>query len=152
MWNMRTNDAVIADVLLSEKSEMEERTMADLIDRQALRLMKTEECAGHSIEYAMGWKACIEWIRAMPSAEPEQKWIPFTKRELTAEEQEEHPEWCYIMECPLPDDGQEILVSDGRRVWQDEFYVDDDGCYLDSDSDFDGCAWMPKPEPYKEGE
>ena len=28
-----------------------------------LRLMKTEECAGHSIEYAMGWKACIEWIR-----------------------------------------------------------------------------------------
>lgn len=45
--------------------------MADLIDRQALRLMKTEECAGHSIEYAMGWKACIEWIRAMPSAQPE---------------------------------------------------------------------------------
>lgn len=47
--------------------------MADLIDRQALRLMKTEECAGHSIEYAMGWKACIEWIRALPSAQPEQK-------------------------------------------------------------------------------
>ena len=45
--------------------------MADLIDRQALRLMKTEECAGHSIEYAMGWKACIEWIRAMPSEQPE---------------------------------------------------------------------------------
>ena len=46
--------------------------MEDLIDRQALRLMKTEECAGHSIEYAMGWKACIEWIRALPSAQPEQ--------------------------------------------------------------------------------
>lgn len=28
-----------------------------------LRLMKTEECAGHTIEYAMGWKACIEWIK-----------------------------------------------------------------------------------------
>ena len=28
-----------------------------------LRLMKTEECAGHSIEYAMGWKACIEWLK-----------------------------------------------------------------------------------------
>ena len=45
--------------------------MSDLIDRQALRLMKTEECAGHSIEYAMGWKACIEWIRALPSAQHE---------------------------------------------------------------------------------
>ena len=58
--------------------------MEDLIDRQALRLMKTEECAGHSIEYAMGWKACIEWIRALPSAQPDiirckdcKHWIPY---------------------------------------------------------------------------
>lgn len=29
----------------------------------SLRLMKTEECAGHSIEYAMGWKACIDWLK-----------------------------------------------------------------------------------------
>ena len=28
-----------------------------------LRLMKTEECAGHTIDYAMGWKACVEWIK-----------------------------------------------------------------------------------------
>lgn len=28
-----------------------------------LRLMKTEECVGHSIEYAMGWKACIDWLK-----------------------------------------------------------------------------------------
>ena len=45
--------------------------MADLIDRQALRLMTVEECAGHTIDYAKGWKACIEWIRALPSAQPE---------------------------------------------------------------------------------
>ena len=43
--------------------------MCYLNDRQALRLMKTKECAGHSIEYAMGWKACIEWIKTMQSAE-----------------------------------------------------------------------------------
>lgn len=79
-----------------------------------------------------------------PSTE---RWIPFTQRELTAEEQEEHPEWCYIMEGPLPDDGQEILVSDGKWVWQDRFCVDD-GCYLG----MDGCAWMPLPLPYKKGE
>lgn len=38
-----------------------------LIDADALRLMKVEECAGHSIEYAMGWKACLEYINAAPT-------------------------------------------------------------------------------------
>lgn len=33
-----------------------------LID--GLRLMKVEECAGHSIEYAMGWRACVKWLEA----------------------------------------------------------------------------------------
>lgn len=28
-----------------------------------LRLMKCEECAGHTLDYAMGWKACIEWLK-----------------------------------------------------------------------------------------
>lgn len=47
--------------------------MSDLIDRCNLRLMRTEECAGHTIEYALGWKACIEWMKTLPSAQPEQK-------------------------------------------------------------------------------
>lgn len=38
-----------------------------MIDADALRLMKVEECEGHSIEYAMGWKACIEYINAAPT-------------------------------------------------------------------------------------
>lgn len=33
------------------------------VDISKLRLMTVEECAGHTIEYAMGWKACIEWIK-----------------------------------------------------------------------------------------
>ena len=41
--------------------------MLRLIDADALRLMKVEECAGHSIEYALGWKACIEYIKAAPT-------------------------------------------------------------------------------------
>ena len=50
--------------------------MDDLISRQQLRLMKTEECAGHTIEYAMGWKACIDWIKSLPSIEPRKgRWI-----------------------------------------------------------------------------
>lgn len=90
-------------------------------------------------------------LERMPAADVAPRWIPFTERELTAEEQEEHPDWCYIMECPLPDDGQEVLISDGKWVWQDAFHIDD-GCYLDSDRELEGCAWMPLPEPYKGGE
>ena len=33
------------------------------VDISKLRLMTVEECAGHTIDYAMGWKACIEWIK-----------------------------------------------------------------------------------------
>lgn len=45
--------------------------MSDLIDRCNLRLMRAEECAGHTIEYALGWKACIEWMKTLPSAQPD---------------------------------------------------------------------------------
>jgi len=77
------------------------------------------------------------------------KWIPFEEREMTAEEKECHPEWGYILDCKLPDDNEEILVSDGKYVWFDTFYNDGDGCCLDSDRELDGCAWMPLPEPWR---
>jgi len=92
---------------------------------------------------------CIEEIVNLPSAKPERKWIPFTMRELTKEEKEEHPEWNYIVDCILPDDGEEILVSNGKFIWSDTFVNDGDGCYLDSDTELDGCAWMPLPEPWR---
>lgn len=34
-----------------------------LIDANALRLMKVAECAGHTIEFAAGWKACVEYCK-----------------------------------------------------------------------------------------
>lgn len=43
--------------------------MARLIDADALRLMKVEECAGHTIDYAAGWKACIDWVRTLPTVD-----------------------------------------------------------------------------------
>lgn len=95
------------------------------------------------------WNEVYQAMNDIPSAEPDQKWIPFTKRELTTEEKEEHPEWDYIMNCELPDDGEEILVSNGKFVWSDTFINDGDGCYLDGDTELDGCAWMPLPEPYR---
>ena len=93
-------------------------------------------------------------IEKMPSAQPEQRWIPFKTRPLTKEEKEEHPEWDGILDCKLPDDRQRILVSVSVRghesVQYDEFYTDD-GSYLDSGYEIgtEATAWMPLPEPYR---
>lgn len=79
-----------------------------------------------------------------------QSWRPFKKRELTEEEKKYHPEWCYILDCDLPDDDEEILVSDGRYVWTDTFLNNGTECCLESGHDIDdGVAWMPMPDPYK---
>ena len=98
---------------------------------------------------------CVSIIEELPSAQPEQRWIPFKTRPLTREEKEEHPEWDGILDCKLPDDGQRILVSVSVRghesVQYDEFYTDD-GSYLDSGYEIgtEATAWMPLPEPYRE--
>ena len=81
-----------------------------------------------------------------------QEWIPFTKRPLTDEEKQEYPDWTYIFDCPLPDDEEEILLSNGTYVWTDTF-INDGECYLDGGDDIDdGMAWMPLPKPYKGGD
>lgn len=74
--------------------------------------------------------------------EDNNEWIPFTfeyDKELKKE----------ILNCQLPDEDEEILVSDGHHVWLDIFMRDYDECYLESNDDFKGLAWMPLPEPYK---
>ena len=97
------------------------------------------------------------WIDDAPTVSLEPEWIPFKTRALTDEEREEHPEWDCIIVGPMPDDGQKILVSINLKgheeVQSDEFYTDD-GCYLDSGYEIEreAVAWMPLPEPYKEGE
>ena len=85
------------------------------------------------------------------SAETLQGWIPFTRRPMTEEEQKDYPNCTFMFDCVLPDDGDEILVSNRRFVWMDTFCSDIDGCYLDSGDDIgEDMAWMPLPEPYKE--
>ena len=122
--------------------------MSDLISRQAA----IDAIMGQPTEaHYPSWYA--EQIKALPSAQPEQRWIPFKTRPLTKEEKEEHPEWDGILDCKLPDDGQRILVNVSVRghesVQYDEFYTDD-GSYLDSGYEIgtEATAWMPLPEPY----
>lgn len=72
------------------------------------------------------------------SAQPEQRWIPFKSK--------------------LPEDGQRILITVnffGReKVQADEFYIAADGAYLYGMYEIgtEAVAWMPFPEPYKEGD
>ena len=130
--------------------------MSDLISRNALldalnkRLQSL--CGYENADFRLGIYNCIEIVEMLPSADRPKEWIPFKKRPLTDEEKEEYPDWIYIFDCPLPDDEEEILLSNGKHVWTDTF-INDGECYLDGGDDIDeGMAWMPMPKPYKGGE
>ena len=132
-------------------------TSSDLISRaNAIRWVKTEcnQYGKPTLDYDSGLKV-IEHLKKMPSEllSAEQGWIPFTRRPMTEEEQKDYPNCTFMFDCVLPDDGDEILVSNRRFVWMDTFCSDIDGCYLDSGDDIDeDMAWMPLPEPYKEAD
>lgn len=44
-------------------NEIGDHALSKAIDRVIDNAPTVEECAGHTIDYAMGWKACIEWIK-----------------------------------------------------------------------------------------
>lgn len=82
-------------------------------------------------------------------------WIPFKYHYITEEERqrEEYPEeWVYYIDCTMPDDGDEILVTTTSGYVEEDICYIDDGYSLDSGYDWieDIIAWMPKPTPYKE--
>lgn len=62
-----TEKALLFVALLLKNNEqvptVEERPQGEYVSISKLRLMTVEECAGHTIDYAMGWKACVEWIK-----------------------------------------------------------------------------------------
>lgn len=93
---------------------------------------------------------------------PHENWIPVTYRPMTEEEEKEFcvkwgikegslEDWeKRVFTCPLPEDGQEILISTRWGVSEDVCSWDDDSIGLEDRGDWDGVdAWMPKPEPYK---
>ena len=91
-------------------------------------------------------------ISIVKSQPPADQWIPVSYHETTEEEKELYGMTCpYILDCPLPEEGSEILVCTKRgNVFVDEVCYDE-GFYLDGGYDFveDIVAWMPLPEPYK---
>lgn len=65
-------------------------------------------------------------------------WIPFTF--------DENGE----LDCKIPEEDEEVLISDGEEVWLDVFRYDEEGYYFEwKGSLLDGVAWQPKPKPYR---
>lgn len=104
-------------------------------------------------------------IKALQNERPQGEWIPIKYRPITNEERKEIAEHYGIencdtieektFDCPMPEDGQRILLSRSWGVDIDVADNDIDGegfiCYgLEGNGDWDGViAWMPLPEPYK---
>ena len=101
----------------------------------------------------------VQTIAQLPTAEKVVKWIPVKMRPMDSEEREYwedqfgeklDDEDAVMFDCPMPDDGQEILVSYRRWINMDKCEIDS-GCYgLEGNGDWeDVIAWMPLPEPWK---
>lgn len=83
-------------------------------------------------------------------------WIPVKTRPMTEEEKEYYSEFHFegngiIYECPLPDDGQEVLITSKFGSVEKTTFYTDCGNYFENYEDYDEViAWMPLPESYKE--
>lgn len=86
--------------------------------------------------------------------EKENGWIPVKYHQISEKERAEESisnDIQCMLDCKMPDDGQEILVTNGETTWRDTSFIDCDGYYLDSNYDWiEITAWQPLPKPYKE--
>ena len=83
-------------------------------------------------------------------------WIAIKTRPMTEEEKEYYSEYLsegngMIYECPLPDDGQEVLITSKYGSVDKTTFYTDCGNYFENYEDYDEViAWRPLPEPFKE--
>lgn len=122
------------------------QAFCDATDESKLDLIKKEiDLATHNGTTKEDMLMLIEWLY---SKVIEKKWVPFAL-EYDEEKQVE------ILQGKLPEENEEILVTDGETVWEDTFLRDGEECWLDSNIDLvdTAIAWMPRqvPKPYKPG-
>lgn len=79
------------------------------------------------------------------------QWIPITYHKATEEEQEGYGEdITSVYDCPLPDDGQEVLITTKYGTVVCTTFYTDMGSYFEYYEDEDEVvAWMSLPDPYK---
>ena len=104
---------------------------------------------------AFSVKECMEIVQEV-AEEYNVGWIPIKTRPMTEEEKEYYSEYLFegnglIYECPLPEDGQEVLVTSKYGSVDKTTFYTDCGNYFENYEDYDEViAWQPLPEPYKE--
>lgn len=82
------------------------------------------------------------------------EWIPIIREISRGYEEDGYPEGMTIIVSEMPEEGEDVLISD-RRGWVEinRFLSDDDGLYLDDGYDLDMVnAWAPLPESYRADE
>ena len=83
-------------------------------------------------------------------------WIPIKTRPMTEEEKEYYSKYLFegnglIYECPLPEDGQEVLITSKYGSVDKTTFYTDCGNYFENYEDCDEViAWQPLPKPFKE--
>ena len=104
---------------------------------------------------AFSVKECMEIVQEV-AEEYNNGWIPIKTRPMTKEEKEYYLEYLFegdglIYECPLPEDGQEVLVTSMYGSVDKTTFYTDCGNYFENYEDYDEViAWQPLPEPFKE--
>ena len=89
----------------------------------------------------------VEALKLAAKALEQTEWIPITYRDADEDEQEDGA--IYMLTCPLPEEGEEVLVSSGKYIRIDTMCYDK-GWYFDSYGDIrDVDAWIPLPKPYR---
>ena len=107
--------------------------MTDLISRQAAIDALDNIKIPRNASWYPYYQQALTVMSRLPSAQPEQRWIPCSER--------------------LPEDDEIVLVSDGIdyavAFWRSDADAWDDPLHgwLDSFG-FEVKAWMPLPEPY----
>ena len=141
-------------------NNMTEKQAAEVLENMRVRFMGGR--ANGKTRLILSYNVAIQKaISKLKSNE----WIPVTTRPMTEVEEKDACERLGVdhlddyekrmFTCPLPDDGQEILISTHWGVRLDTCDYDPDyGFGLEENGDWDGVlAWMPLPKPYeKEGE
>ena len=113
--------------------------MSDLIERQAaIDALKEERCPCES-DYDEGYLSMLDkaiWIMDewLPSAQPEQRWIPCSERLPEKDGRYQVTRYDYVANTEFID----ILWYEENLWWNRH-----------STGDYAVIAWMPLPEPYR---
>lgn len=133
--------------------KMEEETETITVSKGCLKA-RTGRFVVYDVEYLkrhIEQEAAIYGNVSAIEALKKSSWVPITYRDMTEEEKNEFTvEGTKILNCPLPDDGAEVLITtEFGNVFMDVFHNEIGDCYFEDYDIEDARAWMPLPESYK---